>query len=84
MLPVVVAATHIVTGDRRHLLPLRNYRNIQIITARDLLLQLTSSSPNSSPARLTYPKLTLVLIQYNQVLKFTDHRFSFVLKQILC
>ena len=36
---VVGAATHIVTGDRRHLLPLGNYRNIQIVTARDFLLQ---------------------------------------------
>ena len=47
---VAGAATHIVTGDRRHLLPLGNYQNIQIITARDFLLQLTSS-PNSSPVR---------------------------------
>ena len=36
---VVGGATHIVTGDRRHLLPLGNYRNIQIVTARDFLLQ---------------------------------------------
>ncbi len=46
MLPVVVAATHIVTGDRRPLLPVGNYRNVQIVTAKDLLLQLTSSSSN--------------------------------------
>lgn len=36
---VVGKATHIVTGDRRHLLPLRSYRNIQIVTARVFLLQ---------------------------------------------
>ena len=36
---VVGEATHIVTGDRRHLLPLRSYQNIQIVTARDFLLQ---------------------------------------------
>ena len=40
---VVGAATHIVTGDRRHLLPVGNYQNIQIVTARDFLLQLTPS-----------------------------------------
>lgn len=36
---VVGGATHIVTGDRRHLLPLGNYRNIRIITAADFLIQ---------------------------------------------
>ena len=36
---VVGAATHIVTGDRRHLLPLGNYLNIQIVTAADFLTQ---------------------------------------------
>lgn len=36
---VVGEATHIVTGDRRHLLPLGNYQNIQILTARDFLLK---------------------------------------------
>ena len=36
---VVGAATHIVTGDRKHLLPLRNYLNIQIVTAADFLTQ---------------------------------------------
>jgi predicted nucleic acid-binding protein len=34
---VVGNATHIVTGDRRHLLPLGNYRGIAIVSARDLL-----------------------------------------------
>lgn len=35
----VGSATHIVTGDRRHLLPLKNYRNIQIVTAADFYAQ---------------------------------------------
>lgn len=30
-------ATHIVTGDKRHLLPLRNYQGIHIVTATDFL-----------------------------------------------
>jgi uncharacterized protein len=30
-------ATHIVTGDRKHLLPLANYRDIPILTAVDFL-----------------------------------------------
>jgi len=30
---VVGSATHIVTGDRRQLLLLKNYQNIQIVTA---------------------------------------------------
>ncbi len=34
---VVGGATHIVTGDRRHLLPLGSYQGISIITAADLL-----------------------------------------------
>ena len=38
---VVGSATHIVTGDRRHLLPLENYRNIRIVTAADFLNQLS-------------------------------------------
>ncbi|MDE0636119.1 MAG: putative toxin-antitoxin system toxin component, PIN family [Candidatus Poribacteria bacterium] len=32
-------ATHIVTGDKRHLLPLGNYQGIFIVTAADLLAQ---------------------------------------------
>ena len=47
---VVGGATYIVTGDRRHLLPVGNYRNIQIVTARDFLLQLT-------PAPQTHPRI---------------------------
>ena len=36
---VVGTATHIVTGDRRHLLPLGSYRNIQIVTAAAFLAE---------------------------------------------
>lgn len=35
------AATHIVTGDRRHLLAMRSYRGVQIITPRELLTLLS-------------------------------------------
>ena len=38
---VVGSATHIVTGDRRHLLPLRSYQGILIVTAADFLAQFT-------------------------------------------
>ncbi|WP_414569174.1 putative toxin-antitoxin system toxin component, PIN family [Nostoc sp. CCY 9925] len=34
-------ATHIVTGDKRHLLPLGSYQGIAIVSARDLLTLLT-------------------------------------------
>lgn len=34
---VVGSATHIVTGDRRHLLPLGVYQGIRIVTAADFL-----------------------------------------------
>lgn len=36
---IVGKATHIVTGDKRHLLPLKNYRGIRIVTAADFLRQ---------------------------------------------
>lgn len=36
---VVGGATHIVTGDKRHLLPLQNYQGICIVTASDFLGQ---------------------------------------------
>ena len=46
MRPIVViecalvgGATHIVTGDRRHLLPLQNYQGIDIVTAVDFIKQ---------------------------------------------
>jgi putative PIN family toxin of toxin-antitoxin system len=34
---VAAGATHIVTGDRRHLLPLGTYQGISIVTAADFL-----------------------------------------------
>lgn len=36
---VVGSATHIITGDRRHLLPLGSYQGIVIITAADFFRQ---------------------------------------------
>ena len=36
---IVGGATHIVTGDKRHLLPLKNYQGIHIVTAIDFLEQ---------------------------------------------
>src|SRR5205085_9709268 len=33
----VAGATHIVTGDRRHLLPMGNFKGIPIVTAADFL-----------------------------------------------
>ena len=36
---VVSGATHIVTGDKKHLLPLQNYQGIRIVTAADFLGQ---------------------------------------------
>lgn len=36
---VLGSATHIVTGDRRHLLPLESYQDILIVTASDFLSQ---------------------------------------------
>ena len=40
---VVGEATHIVTGDKRHLLPLGSYQGIPIVTAADFLRQFTRS-----------------------------------------
>jgi putative PIN family toxin of toxin-antitoxin system len=34
---IVGGATHIVTGDRHHLLPLKSYKGVPIITATDFL-----------------------------------------------
>jgi putative PIN family toxin of toxin-antitoxin system len=39
---VVGGATHIITGDRRHLLPLGNYQGIAIVTASDFLAQMAA------------------------------------------
>ncbi|MCE2416478.1 hypothetical protein J4G07_21065 [Candidatus Poribacteria bacterium] len=36
---VVAGATHIVTGDQKHLLPLKSYRNILIVKPADFLAQ---------------------------------------------
>ena len=36
---IVAGATHIVTGDRKHLLPLQSYEGILIVRAADLLAQ---------------------------------------------
>jgi putative PIN family toxin of toxin-antitoxin system len=38
---VVGNATHIVTGDKRHLLPLGSYEGIAIVSARDFLTSVT-------------------------------------------
>ncbi len=40
---VVGRATHIVTGDRRHLLPLGNYQGIAIVNPADFLNQLAAN-----------------------------------------
>ena len=40
---VVAGATHIVTGDRRHLLPMGSYQGIAIVSAADLLALVTAS-----------------------------------------
>jgi len=44
---VMAGATHIVTGDRRHLLPLGSYQGISILSAADFLALVTSSSEGS-------------------------------------
>ena len=36
---VVAGATHVVTGDQKHLLPLQSYQGILIVKAADLLAQ---------------------------------------------
>lgn len=40
---VVGSATHIVTGDKRHLLPLGNYQGISIVSAADFLTLVSSA-----------------------------------------
>jgi putative PIN family toxin of toxin-antitoxin system len=40
---IVSGATHIITGDRRHLLPLKEYRGISIFSASELLTLLRKS-----------------------------------------
>ena len=41
---VVGGATHLVTGDRRHLLPLGSYQGIAIVSAADFLALVTVAS----------------------------------------
>jgi len=41
---VVGKATHIVTGDRRHLLPLGSYQGVAIVSAAEFLRSVTNSS----------------------------------------
>jgi putative PIN family toxin of toxin-antitoxin system len=40
---VVGGATHVVTGDRRHLLPLGSYQGISIVSATDFLALVSES-----------------------------------------
>ena len=40
---IVSGATHIITGDRRHLLPLKEYRGIRVFSASELLTLLEKS-----------------------------------------
>jgi len=39
---VTAGATHVITGDRRHLLPLRTFQGISILTAADFLALATT------------------------------------------
>lgn len=41
---VVAGATHLVTGDRRHLLPLESYQGVQIVTAAEFLAVVASQT----------------------------------------
>ncbi|MBM4045859.1 MAG: putative toxin-antitoxin system toxin component, PIN family [Planctomycetes bacterium] len=45
---VVGWATHVVTGDRRHLLPLGNYQGIAIVTPAEFLALVTAHQPRDS------------------------------------
>ncbi len=40
---VLAAATHIITGDRRHLLPIRRYAGVEIVTPADFLAAMGKS-----------------------------------------
>ena len=48
---VVGGATHLVTGDRRHLLPLESYQGIAIVSAADFLALVTVSSEGDESGR---------------------------------
>jgi uncharacterized protein len=39
------AATHVVTGDRRHLLPIRAYQGISIVTPAEFLMRHSTAGP---------------------------------------
>ena len=41
---IVAGATHIVTGDQKHLLPLQSYQGVLIVRSRDLLTQFDKNS----------------------------------------
>ena len=41
---VVASATHIVTGDRKHLLPLNHYRNMPIVSPAEFLQLATAAT----------------------------------------
>lgn len=45
---VTASATHIVTGDRKHLLPLSHYRDIPIVTPAEFIQLATTASENPS------------------------------------
>lgn len=45
---VAASATHIVTGDRKHLLPLGHFQNIPIVTPAEFLLLATTAAENVS------------------------------------
>ncbi len=45
---VVADATHIVTGDRRHLLPLQSYEGIEIVSPAEFVALTTASRTSTS------------------------------------
>ena len=44
---VVANATHIVSGDRKHLLPLGSYRGIRVVSPAEFLRTIESLNPPS-------------------------------------
>jgi uncharacterized protein len=45
---VVAGATHIVTGDRRHLIPLGSFQDIQIVSPAEFLTLVAAGPPDAS------------------------------------
>jgi uncharacterized protein len=45
---VVAGATHIVSGDRRHLIPLGNFQDIQIVSPAEFLTLVAAGPPDAS------------------------------------